>query len=294
MWRLDGRQDNFKHEYVHDTWGNRNRADYDPTLYRRCGYCLSCRLHKSYEWSLRGQHEFQMTGRGEFVTLTFDDDHCPPMLDYSIFQKFLKRLRKKASFRFMGCGEYGTETFRPHFHGILFGLSLGDRVAYKKSGDNMLYNSATLSSAWPFGHAVTADVTPDSIAYVSRYTLGKAYGDKAEDRYFLPDAETNFILTDYTPEMMYSSKCPAIGIPWLQKYYSDIYPRGYMLTEEGIKLPPARSYNLWMKKHMPDLFEATQVFSEDYFPLVSSVDRDRLFARDYIVQSLTKADRSFS
>lgn len=272
--------------------------DAPPSLYRRCGYCLSCRLHKSYEWAIRGYHEHSVSkfGTGEFVTLTFDDDYLPDTLDYKFMQNFIKRVRKAGySVRYMACGEYGEKTQRPHFHAILFGVRFPDRIHFKTTPDGFkLYNSAALSKLWKFGHAVTGDISKDSIAYVARYTLKKKYGKNAIDHYFVVDPDTGEVLRDDEPEMMYSSKCPAIGIPWLQKYYSDIYPHGYLIFDNK-KMAPPRSYNLWIEKNLPLLWQETTLFREEFSfkkGLDLPPDFDRLSSREFIVNSLTKADRS--
>lgn len=51
-----------------------------------------------------------------------------PICNYSDVQKFLKRLRSKIQYdfgeecqiRYVICGDYGSTTFRPHYHGLLF------------------------------------------------------------------------------------------------------------------------------------------------------------------------------
>ena len=69
-----------------------------------------------------------------FVTLTYSEQSLPklplvggllPTLQRKDVVGFLKRLRTNVSpvkFRFFGCGEYGEQTERPHYHLLLFGL----------------------------------------------------------------------------------------------------------------------------------------------------------------------------
>lgn len=96
-----------------------------------CGHCLSCRQKKANEWSLRISLESRCYKDLSFITLTYDNEHCPP--DYSLvpshLSSFLKRLRtylSRAGFddkiRFFGCGEYGERHKRPHYHLVIFGL----------------------------------------------------------------------------------------------------------------------------------------------------------------------------
>lgn len=63
-------------------------------------------------------HEASLHERNCFLTLTYDNDHCPSdrSLDYSDFQRFMKRFRKSypgSTIRFYMAGEYGEKFERP-------------------------------------------------------------------------------------------------------------------------------------------------------------------------------------
>ena len=60
-----------------------------------CGQCVGCRLERSRQWAMRCMHEAQMHKDNAFVTLTYDQDHFKPSLDYRDFQLFMKRARKE-------------------------------------------------------------------------------------------------------------------------------------------------------------------------------------------------------
>jgi hypothetical protein len=116
-----------------------------------CGRCVGCRLEKSRQWANRCMLELQYHESSFFVTLTYDDDHVPVTyysenddgearsaltLRFRDLQLFLKRLRKEHYYerlRFFACGEYGSTTYRPHYHAIIFGLTLDDLRPYKRS-----------------------------------------------------------------------------------------------------------------------------------------------------------------
>ncbi len=95
-----------------------------------CGQCISCRLKKAREWSIRIMNECSYYEKNCFLTLTYDEEHLPS--SYSIskreLQLFLKKLRKKCKFRYFGSGEYGDKSMRPHYHIILFGVGCNDNV----------------------------------------------------------------------------------------------------------------------------------------------------------------------
>lgn len=166
-----------------------------------CGQCIGCRLDYTRSWADRLMLELSTTPdqKACFVTLTYSDDNVPycfdddndpdhlcPVshsLDKRDFQLFMKRLRFHFSdlkIRFLGCGEYGSSTLRPHYHLILFGLSMDDfddlRVLKRNKLNQLLYTSDTLRDIWSNGHVSIAPVTYYTCAYVARYNLKKSYG----------------------------------------------------------------------------------------------------------------------
>jgi len=97
-----------------------------------------------------------------FITLTYADEFLPwdGSLDKREFQLFFKRLRKALDGRklkYFACGEYGERYGRPHYHAVVFGLSVAD--------------SAVVSLAWGKGQ-VQVDVFKLARArYVAGYLL---------------------------------------------------------------------------------------------------------------------------
>ena len=66
----------------------------DRTIPR--GTCHECITLRASDWGLRTQHELGDHTSNCFVTLTYDDDHLPDLLDRKRhFQLFLKKLRKR-------------------------------------------------------------------------------------------------------------------------------------------------------------------------------------------------------
>lgn len=164
-----------------------------------CGKCIGCRLEYSRQWANRCILEMQYHDEAWFVTFTYNDEHVPqtyssdqetgeallPLMTLSKrdVQLALKRIRKRFEndrIRYFLAGEYGSTTFRPHYHAILFGLHLHDIVSYSQNfrGD-VLYNSPSLSACWcdnsgqSMGHVVVAKCTWETCAYVARYTAKK-------------------------------------------------------------------------------------------------------------------------
>lgn len=145
-----------------------------------CGQCLNCRLSKAKEWAVRCVLESLYHDDNWFVTLTYDDEHLPKdqKLCKKHYQDFFKRLRKVVgSFRYFGCGEYGSLNKRPHYHFILFGCKLDD---LKSIGSN-LFESDLLNKLWPYGFNTIGEVNYSSCNYVARYTTKKVFGDKSDE-----------------------------------------------------------------------------------------------------------------
>lgn len=105
-----------------------------------------------------------MHASSSFVTLTYSPDCLPAdgSLSPAHFRDFLKRLRSMVSprkIRFYGCGEYGDQTFRPHYHCILFGLGVDD--------------ADVIESAWNLGMVHVGELTPQSASYCAGYVTKK-------------------------------------------------------------------------------------------------------------------------
>ena len=218
-----------------------------------CGKCSGCRLQRSREWANRCMLELEYHKSSYFVTLTYDDAHVPihyysdPETGEALpsmslvkrdFQLFMKRLRKKfgEGIRFFASGEYGSETFRPHYHAIIFGLELDDLVPYKRSAQGFQYfNSASLQEVWPNGFAVVAAVTWETCAYTARYVMKKLTGPEAE-------FYENF---NIVPEFSLMSRKPGIA----RQYYEDhpdLYEHEFIniSTEKGgRKFRPPKYYD---------------------------------------------------
>lgn len=219
-----------------------------------CGQCIGCRLERSRQWAMRMVHESQMHEENAFITLTYDEKHKPSDGSLSVkeWQLFIRRLRRlmKRNYQgkkilYYGAGEYGEETYRPHYHAIIFGHGFMDRIPIKSNGDFDLFASGELSSLWPFGFSSVGDVTFKSAAYVARYVMKKVNGKRAEN------IEGIFGLSPYNrvdlttgeyyevlPEFSTMSLKPAIGKKWYEKYQGDCYPSDQVVVDGTPQRPP--------------------------------------------------------
>lgn len=244
-WQLDGGEVVFK-----------ERGKIKRALQLPCGQCVGCRLERSRRWAVRCVHESQMHEASSFVTLTYDDDHLPTGLRYSDFQKFMKRVRKLfPGARFFMCGEYGESTFRPHYHACLFGVFFADRLLHSSGGDYPVYRSDTLSRLWPLGFATVGDVSFESAGYCARYVMKKVTGDAAAEHYQRVDVRTGEIV-QVAPEFCRMSLKPGIGMPWLEKYFKDVYGESKdAVVMNGVKSKPPRYYDKKLEILWPDMMD---------------------------------------
>lgn len=233
------------------------RHDARRTLLLACGQCGGCRLNRSRQWAVRCLNEAQMHEENCFITLTYKD--APMSLDYSVFQAFMRRLRKyvmrthRLKVRFFMSGEYGTNPLnggpygRPHYHACLFGYDFPDRVYHAKSDSGFkIYRSDILAKLWPHGFSSVGDVSFESAAYVARYILKKLTGDGEDTYYNIFDPSSGEIWTR-AKEFCHMSLKPGIGSTWLSKFSSDVYPDGQMVVN-GSKVNPPKYYDRWLKR----------------------------------------------
>lgn len=237
-----------------------NRPDIVRPMTVPCGRCIGCRLEKSRQWAVRCFHEGQMHEEKIFLTLTYDDENLPYMANLirRDFQLFMKRIRKKLpNVRVYYCGEYGENTNRPHYHAILFGWEPEDKIPIRGlEPEDLAFTSEQLSKFWGLGLTEFSQVTFESCAYVSRYITKKVTGEPAEEHYQRNDLFTGEIF-QLQPEFSGMSLRPGIGIPWLEKWADDVYPRCSIIIR-GQEMAPPKAYDRWIKEHRPDLWEKSK------------------------------------
>lgn len=241
-----------------------------------CGRCTECISKRAIEWSLRARHEISCHKENSFITLTYDQDNLPSINHIKIeFQKFLKRLRKhlKQKIRYMVSHEYGSKTFRPHHHVILFGYNPPNQKYLKttKKGEK-LFTSSDISKLWSLGFHSIGTANEKTAYYIASYSLkGK--------KHLLPDPNTGELIQ--ISDSMDVSKRPAIGYTYFLENYkqlvqsNSILPRYYFKklqeinptlhehyeNERSLKFK-SRSSNELYAKHVIDLQKLNSSISE--------------------------------
>lgn len=138
-----------------------------------CGKCPECLTRRASGWSFRLMQEEKVASSAQFITLTYDTAHVPITAGRMSLRKrdvqlFFKRLRKSQEqllrgtpttatpddrpIKYYAVGEYGTKTFRPHYHILLF------------NADRSL-----IQSAWQLGSTHYGLVSGASVGYTLKY-----------------------------------------------------------------------------------------------------------------------------
>lgn len=205
-----------------------------------CGKCAQCLSRRQRGWSLRLSEEAKVSDSVYFITLTYEDRWLPrtinglPSLYKRDFQNFMKRLRRETGqyrktdsegnviqkgIKYYACGEYGTNTERPHYHAILFNMKqLNSSVS-----DQIL-------TAWGRGNVDVAPGNGATINYVTKYIMKgnlskKLYAHNGE-KYVLDDRQKEFSLMSkklgesfLTPQMIKHLKEQMTGSVMIHGYH---------------------------------------------------------------------------
>lgn len=119
---------------------------------------------------------------------SFTHHSCVPLLYYPDLQRFIKRLRKHFSklfpnekIRYYAIGEYGTSSYRPHWHILLFTDS-SEITSYLQHSfyentvlsteKRTVHCSTVLDSLWQYGSCTIDKTDGNASGYISNYVVG--------------------------------------------------------------------------------------------------------------------------
>lgn len=188
-----------------------------------CGKCRACKLRKVNEKmiiSIFAANEYKT--KGQFLTLTFNDEHLPDGLDHSIIAAFMKRLRRldgTPDVKAFIAGEYGEKSGREHWHILFY---------------NHKYDLELVRKAWrhprtkeSFGFVYDGTLTPKSMKYVSGYINKKGYNPESGKKppygrmsCNLPDNLSNdeFWQIMKTGQVRYNGRVFTVPTNWRRRY----------------------------------------------------------------------------
>jgi hypothetical protein len=185
-------------------------------------------------WTFRLKQHAKNANTSHFVTLTYDTRFVPITkrgyltLDKRDVQLYFKKLRKahpkEVVIKYYLAGEYGSKTFRPHYHIILFNADI-----------NLIHKS------WDKGEVHIGELTEASAAYTAKYiNKGKIIPMHQND--------------DRIPEFSLMSK--KLGLNYLSekiiRYHRADIERNYLTLEDGKKISLPRYYRqkIWTEKQL--------------------------------------------
>jgi len=162
---------------------------------------------------MRCIHELSSWPGGLFITLTYNEESLKAKGDNNLslvhLQKFIKRIRYTLSkidrkIKHFSCGEYGDEDGRPHYHLIIFGLTIKDCVK-----TSVGWQCPMILEEWPYGFHNIGTVTYESCKYVAKYIVKEPTGFFSDLAY--PDCVKPFHI-----------RSQGIGKGFVQKNWFDI------------------------------------------------------------------------
>lgn len=248
-----------------------------------------------------------MHGRASFVTLTYDDRHLPRdrSLSKAEWQRFAKRLRHHhGPFRFIACGEYGQDNYRPHYHAIIFGLDFRrNAVQINRGSRHPLWVSDDLAKAWGKGFHTVGRAEFDSASYVASYCTKKYTGD-LEDLAYERVSEKTGEVWQVEPEFALMSRGNnkweknksqgGLGKSWFDKYHADVYPDNFVLIK-GQKCKPPAYYDKLLARRDPELAEQMLADRQDQVKQDQwNHSHERLAVREKVAEARIKARTSLT
>jgi len=179
-----------------------------------------------------------------FLTNTYSNTHLPD--NYSLskrhHQLFMKRLREffpSNNIRYVVCGEYGSQSLRPHYHYVLFGINFGDLKVYRRTlRGHIIYSSQKLNDLWQLGECTLARFTPQTGSYVAGYITKsfKTSDTEAREAWSTRIHPLTGEQVRVIPEFLLASRRPGIGLPWFEKYGENLKYDDFIIVD-GLKRP---------------------------------------------------------
>lgn len=231
-----------------------------------CNKCPACYKRRVSSWSFRLMQQEKVSTCAYFFTLTYDNDHVRRTeknfltLSKRDVQLFLKRLRKLCpndSIKYYICGEYGTQTWRPHYHAIMFNV-----------------NIEKVPVAWDLGHVYDRNEDGTDYARVNEATVGYVL------KYMCKTQRVPFHKNDdRQPEFALMSK--GLGANYLSEDMVRWHKDTTGLDRNGILLNCERMYvNLLdgKKATMPRYYK-NKIWSHVERKTIGVISREKMLAR---------------
>lgn len=257
-----------------------------------CKNCWACNLNYSAEWATRNMLETLEHDHNYFITLTYDEEHLPipetmsykevyemdthnievpvtiendgTWIDGTLYpdhvKRFINSIRKHFerqgiyNIRYFYCGEYGSETQRPHYHMLLYGVPMDLSQNYSWHIDKNHkehWKNPLIDKYWPYGMHDIANIEWSSAAYVSRYCTKKLNFEPRSDKWYAEQGKLK--------EFIRMSRMPGIGMNYYKMHKLDIYSNDEMImkTVKGNtgSFKPPKAFDKLFKEEYPEEYE---------------------------------------
>lgn len=132
-----------------------------------CGKCMACRINRRRDWTARLLlHHAGHQGSSAWVTLTYGPSSIPTdsqgrgILSRVDVRNFIQRLRRElGGLRYVVVGEYGDQTFRPHYHALLWFDAMDVSAEW------------AIGRCWREGFISVGEISPTTVEYTISYIL---------------------------------------------------------------------------------------------------------------------------
>lgn len=227
-----------------------------------CGHCLGCLKKRQNDYSIRVAEELKSSTHNCFLTLTYRDESVPVGFDESSgevrlslrqkhfvdFVKYMRQVLVREGYRsprIFACGEYGTKTFRPHYHCVVIGACTQmlykvldywrDRYGFVLSEDIGLTQKDKQSVGMYVGKysskGVFIEESPLMVPFIekpfliSSHFLGVKYMEDRLDYFSLVNESSHYenfddFVSDFSKNFVYRNGSFTYSLP---RYYKDYF-----------------------------------------------------------------------
>lgn len=255
-----------------------------------CGKCIGCRIDYSRSWADRmTYHSFGKEESSWFITLTYDDIHIEQLehsinydlyaLNFDDMTAFIKKLRNKfrdCEIDYFYSGEYGDNSFRPHFHMIIYNLPLDDLEFWKL--DNFgcpIYTSELIHSLWTKGICSISSFAWLNAAYTASYVEKKRDGR----------ALVEYTAVGLTPEACRMSRRPGLAYDYYLENYESIWKNNGLNVSRSVN----SSGHLGIPRYFRKLAEDKRIGFDNFIAW-----KDDMLSRSNLLNELNINNSSFS
>lgn len=189
---------------------------------------------------------------------------------------------KNKNIRFYACGEYGDKYARPHYHIIVFNLTLNDKqFLFTNKQGTPNFASDLIRTIWSKGHITLCPVTWETCAYTARYVMKKQKGPHSAEYY----AERGVL-----PEFVRMSRKPGIARDYYEQNKADIYWYDAIYLKKGSKVEkirPSRYYDKLFDVDEHEYMEALKRRRKEMANILlqSKLDKTDLSEREFLIMN---------